>query len=66
MKTTNTFDLAGMIRRMNQFSADDKNDAVSVCVARVAHKLTTLDRMNTQPLTPQDIRIIRMFEKQSA
>lgn len=53
--------MATIIEKMGEFSANTDNNKLSVLVARTATKLANLSKTGTSVLTAEDMKVIRPF-----
>jgi len=58
-----TIDSAKIIERMNQFASNAKSDYLSVSVARVAQRLSRTGNTAETPLTDEELRVIKLFQR---
>lgn len=54
-----------IVERMMDFAARAKSDAVSVAVSHAANRLAHQGALFEEPLTPEEISIIKKFIKKS-
>lgn len=56
-------ELAKLVSQMNTFAANTKDDSLSVAVARVAARLNKQADLKDNPLSTEELKIVRAFLK---